>query len=109
MEIIQVRVDKIHVDGLVRTKDDIVKLQVKDLFKAKNFDDVILHTYSVRRRLESLGCFKNIDTFIDTSKGPDATPDGIEVIFSFLIKTKRQVSDSYFFDSSFIYCTKIQL
>ncbi|XP_043476493.1 sorting and assembly machinery component 50 homolog [Leptopilina heterotoma] len=79
---VKVRVDKVHVDGLVRTKDDIVKLQVKDLFKAKNFDDVILHTYSVRKRLENLGCFKNIDTFIDTSKGPDATPDGIEVTFT---------------------------
>lgn len=65
----------------MRTKDDIVKLQVKDLFKAKNFDDVLQHTYNVRRRLESLGCFKNIDTLIDTSRGPDATPDGIEVNF----------------------------
>lgn len=70
-----------HVDGLVRTKDDIVKLQVKDLFKARNFDDMIQQTYHVRRRLESLGCFKNIDMFIDTSQGPDSTPDGVEVIY----------------------------
>ena len=68
-----------HVDGLVRTKDDIIKSQVKELFKVHNFDDVIVQTHNVRRRLESLGCFKTIDVYIDTSQGPDSTPEGIEV------------------------------
>lgn len=30
-------------------------------------------------KLDELGCFKNISVFIDTSKGPKATPDGLEV------------------------------
>lgn len=30
-------------------------------------------------KLDELGCFKNISIFIDTSKGPKATPDGLEV------------------------------
>jgi len=75
----QARVDKIHVDGLVRTKDDIIKSQVMDLFKAKNFEDVIIRAYKVREKLDALGCFRNIGIYIDTSQGPDATPDGVEV------------------------------
>ncbi|XP_034935710.1 sorting and assembly machinery component 50 homolog [Chelonus insularis] len=77
-----VRVDKIHIDGLKRTKDDIIKAQVHDLFKAKDFHQVIDHTQRVRSKLEALGCFKKIGVSIDTSKGPDATPEGVEVTFN---------------------------
>ncbi|KYM82888.1 Sorting and assembly machinery component 50 like protein [Atta colombica] len=78
LQAVQARVDKIHVDGLVRTKDDIIKSQVTDLFKAKNFEDVIIRAYKVREKLDALGCFRNIGIYIDTSQGPDATPDGVE-------------------------------
>lgn len=75
----QARVDKIHVDGLMRTKDDVVKAQVMDLFKAKDFQDVIIRTYKVQEKLEALGCFRRIGIYIDISQGPEATPDGVEV------------------------------
>lgn len=75
----QARVDKIHVDGLKRTKDDIIKSQVTDLFKAKNFEDVIVRAYKVREKLDALGCFRNVGVYIDASQGPEATPDGVEV------------------------------
>ncbi|XP_025152669.1 sorting and assembly machinery component 50 homolog isoform X2 [Harpegnathos saltator] len=78
---IKARVDKIHVDGLMRTKDDIVKSQVTDLFKAKDFQDVIIRAYKVQEKLETLGCFRRIGIYIDTSQGPEATPDGVEVTF----------------------------
>lgn len=81
LQTVQARVDKIHVDGLVRTKDDIIKSQVMDLFKASNFEDVIIRAYKVRERLDALGCFRNVGIYIDTSHGPDATPDGVEVTF----------------------------
>ena len=71
--------DKVHIDGLIRTKDDIIKAQVTELFHAKDFHDVIQGVNKVRGRLEALGCFKNIGVYIDTSKGPDATPQGVEV------------------------------
>ncbi|KAJ9586575.1 hypothetical protein L9F63_028382, partial [Diploptera punctata] len=61
------RVDKICVDGLNRTKDDIIIDAVKELFKAG--------------KLDSLGCFRNIGIHINTSSGPDATPDGLVVTF----------------------------
>ncbi|XP_012152806.1 sorting and assembly machinery component 50 homolog isoform X2 [Megachile rotundata] len=79
---VKVRVDKIHVDGLGRTKDDIIKSQVTELFKAKDFYEVLLRASRVKEKLRSLGCFKNIGIFIDTSQGPDATPEGVEVTFS---------------------------
>lgn len=89
---IKARVDKVHVDGLMRTKDDIITSQVKELFKAHNFDDVIAKTYNVRRRLEALGCFKNIDVYIDTSQGPDSTPEGVEVTFT--VRELRRIKGS---------------
>lgn len=78
---VKVRVDKIHVDGLKRTKDDIIKSQVTDLFKAKTFEDLILRTYKVRDKLDGLGCFRNVGVYIDTSRGAEATPNGVEVTF----------------------------
>lgn len=33
-------------------------------------------------KLDELGCFKNISVYIDTSKGPKSTPDGLEVTFN---------------------------
>lgn len=54
---------------------------MRDLFKAHDFQDVILKAHSVRNKLESLGCFRNISVYIDTSKGPKATKHGYEVTF----------------------------
>lgn len=56
-----------------------MKSQVVDLFGAQDFEDVIRRSYKVKQKLESLGCFKNIGIYIDTSQGPHATPDGVEV------------------------------
>ncbi|XP_057318533.1 sorting and assembly machinery component 50 homolog [Microplitis mediator] len=78
----RIRVDKVHIDGLKRTKDDIVKAQVMDLFKAKDFRQVVDQAQTVRNKLESIGCFKKIGVSIDTSKGPDSTPEGVEVTFN---------------------------
>jgi len=78
------------VDGLVRTKDDIIKSQVTDLFKARNFEDVIIRAYKVREKLNSLGCFKNVGIYIDVSQGPDATPDGVEVgLYNYTINSTK--------------------
>ncbi|XP_076248392.1 sorting and assembly machinery component 50 homolog B isoform X2 [Calliopsis andreniformis] len=82
LQALKVRVDKIHIDGLIRTKDDIVKAQVQDLFKAQDYHDVIIRAYKVKGKLESIGCFRSIGIYIDTSQGPHATPDGVEVTFT---------------------------
>ncbi|CAH1114993.1 unnamed protein product [Psylliodes chrysocephalus] len=79
---VKARVDKIHIDGLSRTKNDIIEDCIRELFKAKDFQDVLLKAHKARVKLDELGCFKNISVFIDTSKGPKATPDGLEVTFN---------------------------
>ncbi|XP_076336491.1 sorting and assembly machinery component 50 homolog A isoform X2 [Tachypleus tridentatus] len=78
---IKARVDKVHVDGVGRTKDDILAKAVKGLFQAHNFEEVLLTAQDVKQQLEILGAFKHIGIYIDTSKGPEASPDGVEVTF----------------------------
>ncbi|KAK4878105.1 hypothetical protein RN001_010611 [Aquatica leii] len=78
---VKARVDRVHVNGLARTKNDIIQDVVKDLFAANDFQDVLLKAQKVRTKLNSLGCFQYISVFVDTSKGPSATPHGIEVTF----------------------------
>ncbi|XP_034828126.1 sorting and assembly machinery component 50 homolog [Maniola hyperantus] len=78
---VRARVDRVHVDGLSRTKDDIIRSTVDDLFHATHFEDVILRAHKVRRALDSMGCFKDIGVFIDVSSGPGSTPEGLEVTF----------------------------
>lgn len=78
----KVRIDKVHIDGLQRTKDDFIVGVFNDLFKANTFADLLEKTIETRLKLEKLGCFKSISTVIDTSSGPKATPDfGYDVTF----------------------------
>ena len=41
----QVRVQRVTVDGLTRTKDDIIIKEVKPLLQAKTFDEVIIRYF----------------------------------------------------------------
>ncbi|CAG9815218.1 unnamed protein product [Phaedon cochleariae] len=90
LEGVKARVDTIHIDGLERTKDDIVEDCIRELFKAKDFQDVLLKAHKARVKLDELGCFKNISVFIDTSKGSKATSDGLEVTFN--VKEHRRIT-----------------
>ncbi|KAL1502727.1 hypothetical protein ABEB36_007830 [Hypothenemus hampei] len=81
LQMVQARVDRVNVDGLARTKNDIVEDCVQDLFKAHDFQDVLLKAHKAVVKLDELGCFKNIGVYIDTSKGLNATTDGLEVTF----------------------------
>ncbi|XP_053622176.1 sorting and assembly machinery component 50 homolog A [Plodia interpunctella] len=78
---VRARVDRVHVDGLNRTKDDIIRSTVDELFHATDFEDVILRAHKVRRALDAMGCFRDIGVYIDVSSGPGATPEGLEVTF----------------------------
>ena len=75
----QARIDKVHVDGVGRTKDDLVQATVQPMFEAATLEDVITRTHEARTRLEQLGCFRSVGVLIDTSRGPDATEKGLEV------------------------------
>ena len=65
----QVKIQRVHIDGLTRTKDDIVARQVEDLFAASTFKDMIQLTADAKHKLERLGVFSSVGVFIDTSKG----------------------------------------
>ncbi|XP_067128759.1 sorting and assembly machinery component 50 homolog A [Centruroides vittatus] len=81
LEKVSARVDKINIDGVARTKQDVLAKSMKDLFGSQNFQEVILNIYSVADKLQKLNAFKRVDVFIDTSSGADATPKGLEVTF----------------------------
>lgn len=81
LEKVTARIDKIHIDGINRTKHDVLVKSVKELFDSKNFQEVILNIHSVAEKLEKLNAFKRVDVFIDTSSGANSTPKGLEVTF----------------------------
>ncbi|KAG8225240.1 hypothetical protein J437_LFUL008777 [Ladona fulva] len=89
---VKARVDKVKIEGLGRTKDDILTDKVQELFKAKDFQEVILGAHKVRSKLESLECFSKVGVLIDTSEGPDATPDGYQVVFQ--VKELKRIAGS---------------
>lgn len=82
MDQVTARVDKVHFDGVARTKEDILLNVVSDLLKAHTVQDVVLKAHGVRQQLEQLQAFKSIDIILDTSTGPDASPNGLEVTFN---------------------------
>uniref|UniRef100_A0A224XJ05 Putative sorting and assembly machinery sam50 protein n=1 Tax=Panstrongylus lignarius TaxID=156445 RepID=A0A224XJ05_9HEMI len=82
------RVDRVNFDGIIRTKQDILKHSVKELFTAQNFEDMIQKAHVVRGKLQNLGIFRNVGIHIDTSTGPKATPNGYEVTYE-VVEMKR--------------------
>jgi len=65
---IKAKVVAVNVEGLKRTKDDIVMDSVKDLFDVQHFEELVLTSQEVRGKLQELGCFTNIGIHIDTSR-----------------------------------------
>jgi len=65
---IQAKVVAVNVEGLNRTKNDIVMNSVKDLFNVEHFEDLVLRSQEVRGKLQELGCFSKVGIHIDTSK-----------------------------------------
>jgi len=64
---IKAKVVAVSIDGLNRTKNDIVMDSVKDLFKVEHFEDLVLRAQDARGKLQELGCFSNVGIHIDTS------------------------------------------
>lgn len=78
------RVDRVKVEGIGRTYDDIITDSIKqtEIFKSSTFGQLIFQCHEVRNQLERLQCFQQVQIEIDASKGPDATPEhGYEITF----------------------------
>ena len=67
LDSIKARVVSVSVDGVVRTKNDVITETVKDLFTVEDFQDLVLTSQNVRGKLQDLGCFSNVAIHIDTS------------------------------------------
>ncbi|CAN2391359.1 sorting and assembly machinery component [Pristimantis euphronides] len=86
-------VHHVYVDGLGRTKDDLLKYEIKEVFKAKNVIDVMKKAHEARKKLLRLGIFRQVDVLIDTCQDDDAHPNGVDVTFE--VTELRRVTGSY--------------
>lgn len=78
------RVDKVKVEGVGRTHDDIITDSIKqtEIFKSSTFAQMLLECQKARDLLERLQCFGDVSIELDASKGPDSTPEhGYEITF----------------------------
>uniref|UniRef100_A0A671PIH6 Sorting and assembly machinery component 50 homolog A n=1 Tax=Sinocyclocheilus anshuiensis TaxID=1608454 RepID=A0A671PIH6_9TELE len=86
-------VQHVHIDGLGRTKEDILTYEVADVFRARNLIDVMKKSHEARQKLLRLGIFRHVEVVIDTAEGVDALPNGLDVTFE--VKELRRMTGSY--------------
>lgn len=86
------KVKRVKVVGLVRTKADIVAEQVKDVLKAKTLQEALLKSLESQQRLNDLEIFKNVSIHLDAPKSSTGSQDGMEVTFH--VKEYRMLSSS---------------
>ncbi|XP_048405332.1 sorting and assembly machinery component 50 homolog isoform X3 [Stegostoma tigrinum] len=89
----RVVVQHVHIDGISRTKDDLLVYEIADVFKAKNLIEVMKKSHEARERLLRLGIFRNVEVLIDTAQGEEAVAEGLDVIFE--VKEMRRLTGSY--------------
>ena len=75
----QIRVNKVHVNGLGKTEDQLVEKVASQVLQAKTFNDVFGFTKTAHSQLKSLGCFQKVEAVIDTSK---TYPNDLEISFN---------------------------
>ncbi|XP_060592599.1 sorting and assembly machinery component 50 homolog [Ruditapes philippinarum] len=73
------KVERVIIDGVGRTKDDIVTKQVEQVFEAENFEDMIQRCQDAKNNMKKLGIFKTVRIEIDTYKGAKASSHGYQV------------------------------
>ncbi|XP_065366963.1 SAM50-like protein CG7639 [Calliphora vicina] len=78
---VSARVDRVNVSGLMRTHNDYVMKAAESLFKATNFQDLMVESMHAKSYLHELGIFKDVSVHIDISRGENASPNGYEVTF----------------------------
>lgn len=86
-------VQRVHVDGLGRTKEDLLTYEIRDVFRARNLIDVMKKSHEARQKLLRLGIFRKVTVVIDTSRGEGALPNGLEVTFE--VTELRRFTGSY--------------
>ena len=62
-------VEKVNIVGLSITDENFVRNQMGEIFKSKNFNELLDNTSIFRNKLLKLGCFKAVEALIDSSEG----------------------------------------
>ncbi len=52
LDSINAQVVKVHVEGVTRTKEDLVVSNIRPIFKVKHFEDMVLKAQHVRNSLQ---------------------------------------------------------
>uniref|UniRef100_A0A8C9Y5I8 Sorting and assembly machinery component 50 homolog, like n=1 Tax=Sander lucioperca TaxID=283035 RepID=A0A8C9Y5I8_SANLU len=86
-------VQHVNIQGLGRTKEDLLGYEISEVFHAKNLIDVMKKSHIARQRLLRLGVFKEVEVLIDTSEGSDALPNGLDVTFE--VTEVKRLTGSY--------------
>ncbi|XP_070784820.1 sorting and assembly machinery component 50 homolog B isoform X2 [Enoplosus armatus] len=86
-------VQHVNIQGLGRTKEDLLGYEISDVFHAKNLIDVMKKAHVARQRLLRLGIFKEVEVLIDTSEGTGALPNGLDVTFE--VTEIKRLTGSY--------------
>lgn len=86
-------VQKVHIDGLGRTREDLLTYEISDVFRAKNLIEVMRKSHEARQKLLRLGIFRKVNVVIDTSRGEGALPNGLDVTFE--VTELRRVTGNY--------------
>uniref|UniRef100_A0A673C3F4 POTRA domain-containing protein n=1 Tax=Sphaeramia orbicularis TaxID=375764 RepID=A0A673C3F4_9TELE len=86
-------VQHVNIQGLGRTKEDLLGYEISDVFHAKNLIDVMKKSHIARQKLLRLGIFKEVEVLIDTSEGTDALPNGLDVTFE--VTEVKRLTGSY--------------
>ncbi|KAG9461340.1 hypothetical protein GDO78_017206, partial [Eleutherodactylus coqui] len=86
-------VQRVHFEGLARTKDDLLMYEIADVFKAKSLIDVMRKSHEAREKLLRLGVFRQVEVLVDTCQDDDALPNGLDVTFE--VTELRRLTGSY--------------
>jgi len=85
------KVKNIHIDGLKRSRNELITTSLEDLFEAGTFEDVIAQAHLCKLRLERLRVFSNIDVFIDVAD-TDSEHNEFDVFYH--VKESRHLTAS---------------
>ena len=62
------KVNRVRIEGLKKTKTDIAVEQIKDVLKVKNSVELFIKSYEAAERLQKLNIFKYVNVKLDVDK-----------------------------------------
>jgi len=76
---VPVTVKNVFIDGLARTKNELVTNQLERLFDTKSFVELMRESYMAKLKLDRLGIFKSIEVVIDVADS--SNPEEYDVYY----------------------------